>query len=131
MSRRETIRMNRGNPTIVAVVDDDDEVRDVLRGLLESAGHSVETFKSGGDFLTNAKLDEIACLVVDQRMPDMSGVAVISAVLGLGLTIPSLLITGSHDAEVAREAETLGAMTVLEKPLSSQELLRFVSFSVG
>jgi FixJ family two-component response regulator len=123
--------MNRDNPTIVAVVDDDDEVRDVLRGLLESAGHSVETFKSGRDFLTNARLDEIACLVVDQRMPEMSGVAVISTVANRGLTIPSLLITGAHDAEIAREAETLGAMTVLEKPLSSQELLRFVSFSVG
>jgi FixJ family two-component response regulator len=47
------------------------------------------------------------------------------------LTIPSLLITGAHDAEIAREAATLGAMTVLEKPLAPQELLRFVSFSVG
>jgi len=131
MSRPDTMRMNRGNPTIVAVVDDDDEVRDVLRGLLESVGHSVETFKSGADFLTNARLDEIACLVVDQRMPDMSGVAVISAVANRGLAIPSLLITGAHDAEIARQAETLGAMTVLEKPLSSQELLRFVAFSVG
>ena len=68
--------MNRYNPSIVAVVDDDDEVRDVLRGLLESAGHSVETYRSGSDFLTNASLDEIACLVVDQRMPEMSGVTV-------------------------------------------------------
>jgi FixJ family two-component response regulator len=115
----------------VAIVDDDSEVRDVLRVLLESAGHDVETFKSGGDFLENARLDEIACLVVDQRMPEMSGVALISAVASRGMTIPSLLITGAHDAEIAREAETLGAMTVLEKPLSSQELLRFVSFSVG
>ena len=96
-----------------------------------SAGHSVETFKSGSDFLSYARLEEIACLVVDQRMPEMSGIAVISTVASRGLTIPSLLITGAHDAEVAREAETLGAMTVLEKPLSSQELLRFVSFSVG
>ena len=96
-----------------------------------SAGHSVETFKSGGDFLANARLDEIACLVVDQRMPDMSGVALISTIARRGLTISSLLITGAHDAEIARAAETLGAMTVLEKPLSSQELLRFVAFSVG
>jgi FixJ family two-component response regulator len=123
--------MDRGNATIVAIVDDDDEVRDVLRVLLESAGHSVETFRSGGDFLKHARLDEIACLVVDQRMPEMSGVALISTIAKRGMTIPSLLITGAHDAEIAREAETLGAMTVLEKPLSSQELLRFVEFSVG
>jgi FixJ family two-component response regulator len=119
------------NAGVVAIVDDDEEVRDVLRVLLESAGHSVETFSSGNDFLANARLDEIACLVVDQRMPEMSGVALISTLARRGMTIPSLLITGAHDAEIAREATTLGAMTVLEKPLSSQELLRFVSFSVG
>ncbi|MGA3401868.1 MAG: response regulator [Acetobacteraceae bacterium] len=115
----------------MAIVDDDDEVRDVLCVLLESAGHSVETYRSGNDFLTNARLDEIACLVVDQCMPEMSGVTLISTVASRGMTIPSLLITGAHDAEIVREAETLGAMRVLEKPLSSQELLRFVSFSVG
>jgi two-component system response regulator FixJ len=123
--------MDRDNAGIVAIVDDDDEVRDVLCVLLESAGHSVETYKSGNDFLANARLDEIACLVVDQRMPQMSGVALISTLARRGLTIPSLLITGAHDAEIAREAATLGAMTVLEKPLAPQELLRFVSFSVG
>jgi FixJ family two-component response regulator len=123
--------MDRDNAGIVAIVDDDNEVRDVLCVLLESAGHSVETYKSGNDFLANARLDEIACLVVDQRMPQMSGVALISTLARRGLTIPSLLITGAHDAEIAREAATLGAMTVLEKPLAPQELLRFVSFSVG
>jgi FixJ family two-component response regulator len=123
--------MDRDNASIVAIVDDDDEVRDVLRVLLESAGHNVETYTSGQDFLTNARLDEIACLVVDQRMPEMSGVALISAVAQRGMTIPSLLITGAYDAEIARAAETLGAMKVLQKPLSSQELLRYVSFSVG
>jgi two-component system response regulator FixJ len=123
--------MDRDNAGIVAIVDDDDEVRDVLCVLLESAGHSVETYKSGNDFLANARLDEIACLVVDQRMPQMSGVTLISTLARRGLTIPSLLITGAHDAEIAREAATLGAMTVLEKPLAPQELLRFVSFSVG
>ena len=123
--------MDRDSASIVAVVDDDDEVRDVLQVLLESAGHSVETFRSGQDFLTNARLETIACLVVDQRMPEMSGVGLISAVAQRGVTIPSLLITGAPDPEIARAAATLGAMTVLEKPLSSQELLRFVEFSVG
>lgn len=123
--------MDRGNATIVAIIDDDDEVRDVLQVLLEDAGHTVETYKSGREFLTNAHLDELACMVVDQRMPDMSGVAVISAVADTGMSIPSLLITGAPDAEIARAAENIGAMTLLQKPLSPQELLRFVSFSVG
>lgn len=129
--RRETIRMDRDSASIVAIIDDDDEVRDVLRGLLESEGHSVETFKSGQDFLDNARLEQIACVVVDQRMPQMSGVAVISEITKRGVTIPSLLITGAADPEIARAAAAHGAMTVLEKPLSPQELLRFVQFSVG
>lgn len=123
--------MDRGSATIVAVIDDDDEVRDVLRVLLEDAGHDVETYKSGRDFLDNARFDELACMVVDQRMPDMSGVAVITEVAARGLAIPSMLITGVPDPEVARAAETIGAMTVLEKPMAPQELLRFVEFSVG
>ncbi|HUB11210.1 MAG TPA: response regulator [Acetobacteraceae bacterium] len=123
--------MDRDNASIVAIVDDDDEVRDVLRGLLESEGHNVETFKSGEDFLANTRLETIACLIVDQRMPGMSGVALISTLAQRGVTIPSLLITGAPDPEVARAAETLGAMTVLQKPLPSRELLRFVEFSVG
>jgi len=127
----EAIGMNRDNATIVAIVDDDVEVREVLRRLLEADGYSVETFESGQTFLDNAALETIACLVIDQRMPDMSGVAVISALSRKDVTIPSLLITGAVDTEVARAAENLGAMTVLEKPLSPQELLRFVRFSVG
>jgi len=123
--------MDRDNAATVAIVDDDDEVREVLRGLLESEGHSVETFRSGQDFLDRAALETIACLVVDQRMPHMSGVTLISTLVRQGVTIPSLLITGAYDPDAAREAETLGAMTVLEKPISPQELLRFVEFSVG
>ena len=67
--------MDRENASIVAVIDDDDEVREVLRTLLETAGHDVETFKSGTQFLEDADLDRMACLVVDQRMPRMTGTA--------------------------------------------------------
>ena len=123
--------MVRENAATVAIVDDDDEVRDVLRGLLESEGHTVETYKSGSQFLAEAKLDEIGCLVVDQRMPGMTGLELISAINDDGVTIPTLLITGAHDNDVARRAESLGAMTVMEKPLSSGALLRFVAFSAG
>jgi FixJ family two-component response regulator len=64
-------------------------------------------------------------------MPEMTGVDLISTVARRGMTIPALLITGAPDPEISRSAEELGAMTVLEKPMSSQELLRFVEFSLG
>ncbi len=123
--------MDHDNASTVAIVDNDDDVRDVLCVLLESAGHSVETYKSGSDCLTNARLDEIACLVVDQRMPEMRGATSISTVARRGMTIPSFPITGAQDAAIARAADKPGAMTVLEKPLSAQELRRFVSFPGG
>jgi len=123
--------MDRQNASIVAVIDDDDEVRDVLRVLLESAGHDVETFRSGPQFLEDAELDRLACIVVDQRMPRMTGLELLQELTRRGRQIPSLLITGMHDPQVDAAASRVGAMTVLEKPMSPQELLRFVQFTVG
>lgn len=123
--------MDRENASTVAVIDDDDEVRDVLRVLLEAAGHDVETFKSGSQFLQSAELDRMACLVVDQRMPSMTGLELLQELDRRGHSIPSLLITGIHDPGVDEAASRIGAMTVLEKPMSPKELLRFVQFTVG
>jgi FixJ family two-component response regulator len=123
--------MDKDNAGIVAVIDDDNDVGDVLGGLLETMGYEVETYQSGMDFLSEAKFDRLACLVVDQNMPSMTGLQMIAKLVERGITIPALLITGVHDAEVERQAADLGVMTVLEKPMSHHELLRFISVSVG
>ena len=123
--------MDRDNASTVAVIDDDDDVGDVLGGLLETMGYQVETYRSSRDFLSKAKFDRLACLVVDQNMPSMTGLEMIETLSGRGITIPALLITGVHDTEVERKAANLGVMTVLEKPMSHHELLRFISVSVG
>jgi FixJ family two-component response regulator len=123
--------MDRDNASIVAVIDDDNDVGDVLGGLLETMGYQVETYRSGMEFLSDAKLDRLACLVVDQNMPRMTGLEMIERLSERGVSIPALLITGIHDPEVERKAASLGVMTVLEKPMSHHELLRFISVSVG
>jgi FixJ family two-component response regulator len=123
--------MDKDNASIVAVIDDDNDVGDVLGGLLETMGYQVETYRSGMDFLSQAQFDRLACLVVDQNMPNMTGLQMIESLCDRGINIPALLITGIHDAEVERKAAALGVMTVLEKPMSHHELLRFVSVSVG
>lgn len=123
--------MNRDNASIVAVIDDDDDVGDVLGGLLETMGYQVETYRSGMAFLADARFDRLACLVVDQNMPSMTGLQMIERLSDRGINIPALLITGVHDLEVERKAASLGVMTVLEKPMSHHELLRFISVSVG
>jgi FixJ family two-component response regulator len=123
--------MDRDSANIVAVIDDDDDVGDVLGGLLETMGYQVETYRSGMDFLSGANFDRLACLVVDQNMPRMTGLEMIENLSDRGISIPALLITGIHDVAVERKAASLGVMTVLEKPMSHHELLRFISLSVG
>jgi FixJ family two-component response regulator len=123
--------MDRDSASIVAVIDDDNDVGDVLGGLLETMGYQVETFRSGMDFLSEAQFDRLACLVVDQNMPQMTGLEMIERLSVRGVNIPALLITGTHDSEIECKAANLGVMTVLEKPMSHHELLRFVSVSVG
>jgi two-component system response regulator FixJ len=122
--------MDKDNASIVAVIDDDNDVGDVLGGLLETMGYQVEIYRSGMDFLSQAQFERLACLVVDQNMPSMTGLQMIESLCDRGISIPALLITGIHDAEVERKAASLGVMTVLEKPMSHHELLRFISVSV-
>ena len=109
--------MNRDNASIVAIIDDDDEVREVLRGLLESEGHTVETFKSGQDFLDNAVLETTACLVVDQRMPGMSGLELLPKAKSMRPEVPVIMITAYGDAETKRRALESGAEALLTKPI--------------
>ena len=123
--------MDRENASTVAIIDDDEDVRDVLGVLLETAGYSVQTYRSGAEFLADPEHDEVACLLIDQRMPDMTGLELLSELERRGVTIPALLITGAHDAGLERAADQVGAMTVMQKPVEPHKLLQFVAFSVG
>jgi FixJ family two-component response regulator len=123
--------MDGGTAGDVAIIDDDADVCEVLRVLLENAGHSVKTYRSGIQFLAEFDRDEVACLVVDQKMPQMTGLDLLLELERRGVSIPALLITGANDADIEREASRLGAMTVMQKPVPSQKLLQFVAFSAG
>jgi two-component system, LuxR family, response regulator FixJ len=123
--------MDRENANTVAIIDDDADVGLVLGALLENAGHTVRTYRSGAEFLADPDHADAACLVIDQNMPGMTGLELLLELDRRGLAIPALLITGSHDAAIAREADRLGAMTVMQKPVPSHELLQFVAFSAG
>ena len=122
--------MPAADSNIVAIVDDDGDVRDVLDALLETAGHSVRTYTSGRQLLRDPELSEVACLVVDQKMPEMSGLELLRALDSAGRTIPSLLITGLPDSAVATEASRLGALEVMTKPLDWTRLLQLVAYAV-
>ena len=114
---------------LVAVVDDDDAVRDSLRFLLEIAGYAVATFASGAEFLKDAPLGDLTCLVVDQHMPDQTGLQLIGRLRAQGVDLPVALITGSPAPDVLRQAQMLGVAKVLEKPLDDDVLLDFIDHS--
>ncbi len=111
---------------MVAVVDDDEAVRESLRFLLESAGFRVSVYGSAREFLSRAKTDEVACLVLDQHMPEQTGLQLVTQLRGNGAALPIALITGSPSADLIERAKGLGVEMVLEKPLADDMLLEFV-----
>jgi FixJ family two-component response regulator len=120
-----------GPPNIVAIVDDDGDVRDVLDALLESVGHTVKTYTSGRQLLEDPELSDVACLVVDQKMPGMTGLDLLRQLEAAGHTIPSLLITGLPDPAVQHEAIALGALDLLTKPIDLERLLKLVAYAAN
>jgi FixJ family two-component response regulator len=107
----------------VYVVDDDDAVRDALSMLFRTAGLRVETFPSAVAFLQCKKLEPVACLVLDIRMPGLTGLALQEALSERRLRIPIIFITGHGDIPMAVEAVKKGAYDFIEKPFDDYQLL--------
>ena len=116
---------------VVAVVDDDEAVRDSLRFLLEIAGYAVTSFASACEFFRMAGPAETDCLLLDQHMPRVTGLELLRRLRDAGHALPVALMTGSPSADLTRQAAELGVTTVLEKPLSEDVLFQFVERAVA
>ena len=110
----------------VAVVDDDDGVREALQFVLEAAGFAVQGYHSAQEFLPEAERGNWRCLVVDQHMPAITGLDLVARLRNRGNRVPALLITGSASPDLVERAAALGVEAVLEKPLANGELLRYL-----
>jgi FixJ family two-component response regulator len=108
---------------LVYVVDDDEALRDSLRWLLESAGHRVATRASAESFLATYDPKQAGCLVLDVRMPGMSGLELQDELKRRGHTIPIIFITGHGDVPMAVNTVKKGALDFIEKPYNDQALL--------
>ena len=108
---------------IVFVVDDDAAVRDAIKNLLESVGIRVETFVSGAEFLAKTRADAPSCLILDVRLPAMSGLEFQRELIAAGVEIPIIFITGHGDIPITVQAMKAGAVDFLTKPFREQELL--------
>jgi RNA polymerase sigma factor (sigma-70 family) len=110
-------------PPTVFVVDDDDAVRTSLRLLLKSVGLPVETFASAQEYLDGAEGDRSGCLVLDIRMPGMSGLELQQRLNETHSIIPIVFITGHGDVPMAVEAMQHGAVDFIQKPFRDQDLI--------
>jgi FixJ family two-component response regulator len=112
--------------SVVNVVDDDEALRDSLHWLLESAGHVVAAHPSAEAFLAAYRPEQPGCLVLDIRMPGMSGLELQDELIRRGHAIPIIFITGHGDVPTAVSAVKKGAVEFLEKPFNDQALLGLV-----
>jgi len=111
------------NERTVYVVDDDDAVRDSLTMLFRNAGLTVRGFPSAGAFLDQPPPAAPCCLVLDIRMPGMSGTALQDRLLARGAQLPIIFITGHGNIPTAVEAVKKGAYDFIEKPFDDYQLL--------
>jgi two-component system, LuxR family, response regulator FixJ len=108
---------------IVFVVDDDRAMRDSLRWLLESIGLTVRTYATAAEFLREHQPSQPGCLVLDVRMPGMSGLDLQAELVRRGAELPTIVVTGHAEVAMAVRAVKAGAIDFIEKPFSDQLLL--------
>ena len=114
----------RSAPTpTVFVVDDDDLVRASIQGMLKSVGVRSETFATAQDFLSSKRPDGPSCLVLDIRLPGVSGLDFQHQLVDAGIRIPVIFITGHGDIPMSVKAMKSGAVEFLTKPFRDQDLL--------
>src|SRR6266850_768909 len=108
---------------VVFVVDDNEEIREATRSLFASVGLQVQTFASAQEFLRSKRADGPACLVLDVRLPGVSGLDLQRELAAAGTPIPIVFITGHGDIPMSVQAMKAGAVAFLTKPFRDQELL--------
>ncbi|MBM4013964.1 MAG: response regulator transcription factor [Planctomycetes bacterium] len=118
------------DPTVF-VVDDDPALLRLIRKLLETTGLQVETFTSASEFLESYRCDRAGCLVLDVRMPGMSGLALQERLATDAIALPILIVTGYGDVPVAVQAMRQGAFDFIEKPFSGQILIDRIEAAVA
>lgn len=115
------------NQCTIFIVDDDEAVRDSLRWLLEANGYQVECFASAEAFLNSFDEEQLSVLIVDVRMPGMSGLELQEALIERNINTPMVFITGHGDVPMAVSTMKKGAIDFLEKPFNEAELRKIVA----
>ena len=130
MSRKTTTPAPAPAPPIVFVIDDDEDMRSALGNLFRSVGHEVRLFGSTAEFLQEAPPDAPGCLVLDVRLPGMSGLDFQNKLASTNAHIPIVFMTGHGDIPMSVRAMKGGAVDFLTKPFRDQDMLDAVTRAI-
>jgi len=115
---------------LVSIVDDDVSMREALRGLLRAIGLDAEAFASAEEFLVSGRISTTACLLLDVRMPGLSGLQLQERLVASGSRIPIIFISAHSDEVTRARAIEAGAIGFLQKPFSDDAVLEAIARAV-
>lgn len=122
--------MNRKEDPTIFIIDDDLEMRNSLCWLLESVRFNTESFDSATGFLKKYEMNRTGCILLDVRMPDMSGLELLDTLNSLKNSLPIIMITGHGDVPMAIRAMKSGAMDFILKPFNDQQLVEQIQKAI-
>jgi FixJ family two-component response regulator len=116
---------------VISVVDDDESMREAVRGLMKSLGYTAQAFASAEEFLSSRQIPRTSCLIADVQMPGMTGLELYRHLVASGKTIPTILITAYPDDSVRKRALRDGVVGYLSKPFDENDLLACIRSSLN
>jgi FixJ family two-component response regulator len=116
---------------IIAIVDDDEPLREALGSVMKASGFSIDTFASAEEFLDSPHRHKTVCLILDVRLPGMSGIELQRRLLKANCRIPIIFISGHGDAPLRDVVMKSGAVDFLNKPVRSETLLKAIRVALA
>jgi FixJ family two-component response regulator len=108
---------------LISIIDDDESMREAIKGLVKSMGYTVEAVASAQEFLSSRRVRRTSCLITDMQMPGMTGLELYQHLSTSGKPIPTILITAYPDNGVRERALAAGVIGYLSKPFEEDDLL--------
>ncbi len=118
--------MTKESHLVVWIVDDAESVRKSIAEVLFTADIIVRDYGSAAEFLADFEPCDTSCIIVDQHMPDMTGLELLTHLREKGIAVPVIVITGQGDASLQEKALKAGAVTMLHKPVDGEELITLI-----
>jgi FixJ family two-component response regulator len=116
---------------LISVVDDDESMREAIRGLMKSLGYAAVAFASAEEFLSSCQIPRTSCLITDVQMPGITGLELHHRLLAAGKIIPTILITAYPDDSARERALGDGVVSYLSKPFDENDLLTCIRSSLN